>query len=307
MAAPAAPVAPAIGLNLAVGLAVVAGLIVGVGLRYAWDNSLGYLIVTLGKSLKVNVWVIKIDFGKPFLKLEELVQDALGKWIIANERVVGAWLHANALAIEWAVDSIDAFGIAVHDAIDGIVHGTIPRVAGALVEPWSKTVGTVQRTVKVVRVETVRQVTRVVRAQAAEADQAFGRAWRGIDHIQRAELPSLRRALNGVRARLGHLEHTLGRTLPRRLTRLESWLAGGVLAAAGIAALTRVFPYYQCSNVKRFNRQLCRAPFGALDDLLALTLFSLTGFSLLEFARLMQGAVGPVTDAAHLFIDETRG
>jgi hypothetical protein len=73
-------------------------------------------------------------------------------------------------------------------------------------------------------------------------------------------------ALAGVRswagARLGALD--------ARVAGVTGMLAAGALTAAAVRALDLRFPWYKCSNVRRFNRALCRGDAGLLSGLAAL-------------------------------------
>ena len=94
------------------------------------------------------------------------------------------------------------------------------------------------------------------------------------------------------------------RNLRIRIGRLEQALAAGVVGAVAVAAITRLAPYWQCTNVRRFNRFLCRSPVGGLDALLGI----IAGTALLALAldpRVLAKAAETVTGGLEGIIRET--
>jgi len=62
----------------------------------------------------------------------------------------------------------------------------------------------------------------------------------------------------------------------------------GAVGGIALATLTRVFPWWRCSNVRAFNRQLCRSPLGSLDWLFALAGLAVVALDPEEIAHLGQ-------------------
>ena len=275
----------AAGIDLTIGLWLVAAVMLGIAAERLWNYTFGALLHSIANAGKVSVWKIKINLGGPADAINSAMTRALGKWLLANEQALGKWWHAQVKVVEYLADTIYELNKASYDTFHSLVFGTIPRVAGEAVAPVKTIAGQAKTQVKVVERTVTLRVYRVARAQAHALEQDFGRAWRGIDAIRTKELPRIWRHVHGVEADVAGLERQVGRVIPHRLTRLEKWLGAGVIGGAAVAALTRVFPYWQCSNVKRFNRNVCRSPLGSLDWLFALGAATIFALNLEEVAH----------------------
>jgi len=301
--APAAPAAAA-GSGLVLGLWILCLIIVLIGLRAGWDHTIGALLRGLGNAANVGGWKIKVGAGGAFFKLDDVVQDSIGKAILANEQALGLWWHGMKAVVEYTADSIVDFGAAVHDTIDGLVHGTIPQTVAGTVAP-------------------VRDRVDRGNAAARARDRAEAQARsRGIDAVGRdltAEKLARERGIDNVGARAkGYTDAAVGRVqgaiaaerayshrvLGGRLSRLEKLLGVGVIGGIALATLTRVFPYWQCSNVRRFLRSVCRMPTNLLDDLFGLAVLLIGPVSIVEFAELLQSGADEIADGIHYFVHE---
>lgn len=267
-AAPAAPLAPEVPFAV-VGIGVVAMFLVMLGLKTGYDNTLGALLRELADALRHVRFIGGFLAGKVDA-IDHRVESALASGLLATETVLGKWWQYQKQVAEWTYDSLVHFTSSTVGAFDSLVHGTIPQAATAVVAPVRGRVGALTRALRAETARLENQLVRKANAIYRTLEQDFGRAWRGIDHIQRVELGRLWHRVAGVEADVAGLEHAVGRVIPHRLTRLEKWLGAGVIGGAAVAALTRVFPYWQCSNVKRFNRNVCRSPLGSLDWLFGL-------------------------------------
>lgn len=287
MAAPAAPAAaPAFTLTL--GLWALASLLVLIGLKAIWADTIGWALQKLADILHFSAFRIKVDLGGPLRAIDNTVENALGRAILENEKALGLFWHTTKALVEYAADSIADFGQDVHGAIHGLVYGTIPNAAAAAVRPVASGVGSVTRVVTTVQRVAIPNVRALVKAVEAQLDRDFGIARRGIDHIGKAILPRILARERALESDVAGLQQQVGRVIPHRLTRLERWLGAGVIGGAAVAAITRVFPYWQCSNVKRFNRNVCRSPLGSLDWLFGLALATLVALDVEQVAHVGQ-------------------
>lgn len=272
MAAAPVVVAPAVSIAAITGalLLLCAVLLVLYGLLYGYDYTLGALLSMLADVLDFKVWRVRINLAGQVEALNDTIRDAIGKGIDTVEKEVGRTFEALEWVIREAGDAIVAFGEDMHDAIAGIVYGEIPRAVGAATQPIAVGLGDFRRSIR-----------RLV-------DQELARFARGIDGLTRdltAEALARQRGIDWLGDRLGSVVmprirgleqkvadvygYTRG-ILRARVGRLEKLLAAGALGAVAIAAMTRVFPYWQCTNVRRANRMLCRLPVGLLDDIAGL-------------------------------------
>lgn len=268
-AAPAAPEVPLVGWTV-LGLAVLCVYVVMFGLSKGYAYSLGALLGKLADILDFKVWRFHVNLAEGIRRTDHAIQDALAAGLQGSETVVGKWWHVQAQLYRWNMDALAWFANSTVGAFDALVHGTIPDTVTTIVAPVSGGLGRLRRAV---RAEVRRlEVEAVRRAHALDAEfgRDFGLAWRGIDALREDLRHRIAQALRGVESDVGALEHKVNGVIPRRLTRLEKLLGASVIGGAAIAALTRVFPYWQCSNVRRFMRGVCRSPLGSLDWLLAL-------------------------------------
>lgn len=302
MAAPAA--APAAGgAALTIGLWALVALIVAMGLKAGWDHTLGAILRGLANAADIGVWKIKIRGGTAFRKLDDVVQGALGDYILLNEKVLGLWWHALKWTVTELADSLAYFGVDIQSALYNLVFGTIPQTVVGHTKPLTD---------RVARGNTA--------AQARDRAEARARA-RGFDATRRdllAERLARERGIDNVvargraytDARVRRVQGQLAaerayshRVLNKRLSWLEKALGVGAIGGIAIAALTRVFPYWQCTNVRRFNRLLCRTPIGALDDIFGLALLTVASLNLDDFIAEMQAAAGFTASAIDGWLD----
>lgn len=253
-----------------IGLGALFTLVVLIGIRAAWEHTFGGLINWMANVLHVKVWRININVGGPLLKAEAALEREMGRAILLNEKALGLWWNGLKGAVDYTADTLEWFASSTVHAFGNVVHGTIPKVASTIVQPVQHDVTVIRRTSAAAVRDLERTLTRQAHAIEHELAHDFGRAWRGIDYLTGTAIPNLWKDVRGLNADVGQLEHQVGRIIPRRLTRLEKLLGAGVIGGIAIGALTRVFPYWQCSNVRRFMRGVCRSPFGAFDWLFAL-------------------------------------
>lgn len=300
-AAPAA--APEVPL-IAIGVGVIAFYLVMLGLKGGYDYSLGAVLRQLARVLDFKVWRFHVDLGKGIEIVDHHIESTLASGLGAAETAVGKWWYAQKSVAMLVYDSVAWLATSTLEGFENLVGGTIPHIAISVSRPAIQKVGGLTRALRAEVARLENQLVRKANALARQLEQDFGRAWRGIDHIQHVSLRNVWKGIHGVEADVRGLEHSVGRVIPHRLTRLEKWLGAGVIGGAAIAALTRVFPYWQCSNVKRFNRMVCRSPFNALEDLFGLALLAVGPLSIVEFAHELQAIMEPVEDGITYFVHE---
>jgi hypothetical protein len=274
------------GIDLTLGLWALVSLLVLMGLQAAWDYTLGALLNTLANVLDVSVWRIHLNVSGPLLSLNHSMQRRIGQAILRNEQALGLWWHANVQVVNYTGDALLDFSSAMHDFGVGLVHGTIPAIAADTVKPVAEHAGHAERAARA-RSRTEAKA-RAAGIEAGVRDIGAERLARerGIDNIgarDRAYTDAHTGRLEGQIAKERAYSH---RILGKRLTLLEKLLGVGALGGIAVAALTRVFPYWQCSNVRRFMRGLCRSPLGALDWLFLLAALVVTALKPREIAHL---------------------
>ena len=269
MAAGAAP-AEAPAFSLTIGLWVLVSLVVAIGLKAGWDHSIGRVLRGLASAADVGVWKIKLPAGGGFRKLDDVVQATLGEYILANEQALGLWWHTNVQIIRYLGDSITGFGFAVHDTIDSLVHGTIPATVTAHTRPLAGNIARGNHAAQVRDRAEAKERARGIDATHRDLTAEKLARERGIDNVGAKAHGYTDAAVARVQGAIARERAYAHRVLGGRLGLLDRLLGVGVIGGISIAALTRVFPYWQCSNFRRFARGVCRSPLGALDWLFAL-------------------------------------
>lgn len=303
MAAPAAPLAPALpALGTAFALLIL-GLVIW-AMRGVYMQTFGALLEELADVLS-KAPLVGSRLAKGVDAINDRVQAAMAQaqaW--ANQGAALAW-HGFTTAVEYTADTIADLANATFHALTNIGTATIPNAVGAGTRPLRDLIAGIRTDLRTLARNLERRLERRATAIEADLDFRFGLARRGIDAVRGSLSARIARGIDVLRGEIAALRRYAHRTLSRRLTRLEKALAAGALGGVAIAAITRVFPYWQCSNVRRFNRGVCRADGALLDNLLALT-FAFTGtFGVLEFARVMQEVTEPFTEAVLAVVDDT--
>jgi len=286
MAAPAVPAAGGVALTGALLLELLAWATL-FALVYSYDNTMGALLRGLADKLRGVRWVGG-TIARALQSVDDYVQGKLEDALDGIEYSVARTWDALTWVVRETGDALVAFGEDVHAAIAGLVQGEIPAQVRASTAPIAERVG---------------------RANAAQAARARAEAQaraRGIDRLSRdltAERLASERGIDALRARLGEvvmprirtleggLADVVGytrRTLSRRLSRVEQLVLGGAIAAGALAVLTRHFPWWQCTNVRSFNRALCRTPRADLEGALALLVTTGILLNFREYVELMQ-------------------
>lgn len=305
-AAPAVAPAVAIAGLISASLFTLACFLVLYGLLKGYQWTLGALLTELADKVRGVRWV----GGKVADALEgidEAVVDSIGAGVLASQEAMGKFWAGIAWIWEQTINAILELGRSTADALDGVQSAEIPNAITT-------------RTREIVREVYRGDLTARARARAIDA-----RATAGIDRLTRdlaAEKLRSERGIDALDAKLGRAIEgardyaasqaagarawagTRLRGLDARIATVTGLIAAGALTAAGIRALDRNFPWWKCTNVRRFNRQLCRAPLGALDDLFGLALAIVGSLSILELARELQGLMPIATGAVHEWIVE---
>lgn len=272
-------------------------LIVLIGLQRGYDATLGALLAKLADSVE-DIWVVGGSIAGAINSIDHFVMRTLGRAIAAVERSSAETWGALTWIVRELGDSIAELAADTWTAVQGVVLGEIPTQVANLTAATGRSLAALKRFVRV-------EVARVLRAQALRAkglaldmENAFGKAWQGIDSIRGVSIPRLWRHLAGVTAGLLALKRYVYDSLSRRLSRVEGLVLGGALTAAMLAVATRYFPFARCTNVRRLNRLFCRMPVRFLDDLLGIAGLALllsdvcrVGRTVQEGARFIQPAL----------------
>ena len=272
-AAAAAPAVPAAAIT--VGLIALAFVWITLwGLKYGYAYTLGALLRKLADSTRGIRW-IGGRIATTFESMDSFVQARIADGIDTVEASAARLWDGLAWIVRETADALVAYAQDVHDAIAGLADAEIPKQVRTVTQPI------VQRITNTIRVDDTRwRAEALTRSRGIDqlnrdlTAESLARE-RGIDRLENllAELvlPRVRAAEQAVADVVGFTR----RNLRVRVSNLERAAAAGTVGAIAIAAMTRVFPYWRCTNVRRFNRSLCRMPVGLLDDLLGAGLAAL--------------------------------
>jgi hypothetical protein len=256
------PLAYAAAPELAFGAAellVLTAWVVLIGVLYTYRYTFGALILKLADMVD-DIWLVGDDLADALEKLDHVIQASLSAGISGLEETSAKVWHALTWSVDATGDAILAVSAATHSLGESLVHAVIPAQVDAKVVPLGKQVARYQDA-------GVRRANEEAHARARGID-VLGRDLtaerlareRGIDYVGRLVTQRVIPRVNALDHALDDLAGWTRGVLGRRVGRLEAALGAGVIGAAAIAALTRVFPYWRCTNVRRFNKALCRSP-----------------------------------------------
>lgn len=301
-----APEAVSLAALLSGGLIALLITLVLIGIYKTYQWTLGALLAEIADALH-KVPLVGKRLARAVDGINDRVLDTIGKAIIGSETAAAKFFHGLAWVWTETIDSIAMLAGATYEAVAGLRDGDIPRV--------------VRERTTVIEHDVQRIDTRTrAREKAIQAAAATG-----IDRLQRdlaAEKLAREKGIDAVQAqvdaRLDAMQDAAERAvadakawaarkvggLTGRLDTLTHVVGAGAVAATALRVLDRSFPWYKCRNVRDFNRMLCRAPVGGLDDLLGLALVAVGPISIVAFARELQGLMGIAATAIHEWVIE---
>lgn len=303
---PAAGGAVAIGALLGAGLTALACFLVLYGLLKGYEYTLGALLTSLASKTRGIRW-IGGRIADALEGIDNFILDQIGKGILASEKAAAKFFHGIAWIWEASIDATVELAKSTADAIEGLVEGVIPNTVTVRTREVVKTVSKETAWVRArMRAEERQRATGIDRLGRDLAAEKLARE-RGIDALD----AKVAARLDGIQDRVaGELARTRdwvsGRIqgLDARVGTVTGLVAAGGVAAIALRTLDRSFPWWKCSNVRGFNRMLCRSPRGSIEDLLGLSLLAVGSLSIVDFARELQNGVGFASDAVHEWIVE---
>jgi hypothetical protein len=270
-----------------------------VGLSYGYDYTLGAMLRVIADAADIRIWKIHLDIGSPIDKVDHKIRDAIAAGIQKCEYAMARLWHG----LEWLArknaDALAEFAGDVETAWHNLTAAEIPQQITSHTVRIAKSVATTAHAtdVRIRRGEHAiyRGIDQLRRDLTREAQASI----RGIDDLRKlvgnVVVPDIRALDHAVSDVVGYTR----RNLARRLTRVEHLVLGGAIVGAALATLTRYFPYWQCTNVRRFNRLLCRAPVGLPEELFGFLLAAGTIASFRELVMLGQAITRETVEEIH--------
>lgn len=275
-------------------------------LRLAYAVTLGLLLRLLA-SQAGRVPLIGGKLKKWLTGADMFVADALGKVAQANETVLSGFFHGLGVVVDQTNDTIVDLAKSMYVTFDAVIHGEIPNHAKRANQPIVARVKREADRSRAYDARTSKAIATTGKASVARTKAEARARQAAIARVEHTYTDVVVPDLRGIRTGLANLRGYTARQLRaanRRIGSLERALGAGAIAAIGLGVLSRAFPYWRCTNVRSFNRALCRAPVGALDDLLGLALLSVGSLSIVAFAEEVGELMDPAAEAIHRWIVE---
>lgn len=288
MAAPAvAPEGIGVAGLTAAYVLVMFGVIVLYGIQYGYSWTFGALIRKLAAMVE-DIWVVGGKLADALNALDSAVQTVIGQGIQSLEHVAAKLWHSLEWLVKLQVDTMADLADSTLSAVNGIIYGEIPEQIRDRTKDFTNGLAGLRSTTdQRARAEADARAKGIDQLRRDHTRESLSRE-RGIDRLahrlNEVVMPWLTSLEHGV-ADVRDFAHS---NLAARLRALEQALAAGAVGAVAVAAMTRFWPYWQCTNVRRFNRGLCRLPVGALDDLLGAGLTILVLSDVCAMARVIR-------------------
>ena len=296
--------APEVGFVVTATLWLLVAIAFLIALKAVWTYTIGALMNGFANLLDFSRWGVHVRLGGPIRSLNNRVERYIGDAIIQQETLLGKWFHSLHLAFDFTGRSLEDFATGTLHAFHALTHATIPGLIAEKTKPIEYVQGQEKRANRERAQAEAKTRAAGIEAGARDLQREKVAREHGIDRVNAKVDGNVIPRIHTLEGEVAGVEHQVGRVIPHRLSRLERLLGAGVIGGAAIAALTRVFPYWQCSNVKRFMRNVCRSPLGSLDwlfglvGLLALSLEPWPVVPLVQEAEhLLSGAVDEVVGA----------
>lgn len=257
-----APLLPAAG-EAAIALTLLLACLVSLGLLWGYRATLKQLFGILAATFdKVGFSVLHVSFYP---------------------------LRPLATALRWVAGQIDYLLATFVTATQGgvvyfwnLLTGQLTALANLLGSLAETVEHALARTERVVIPQHITNITRTT-------IQRIGLSRAAAQRIAARSIATVEHDIAGVRGDLNALRE-LGIRLGRRIAKLERTSLTGVATGAVVLALSKVgMGWLRCRNVNKAGRGVCRMDTGLLDSLLADSLIFFGTFSLVEFARELQG------------------
>lgn len=299
-AAPAAPVVFGAGELL-----ILFAWLVLFCLLYTYRYTLGALLLGLAHRVD-DIWIVGGTLAHILETLDHAIQAAIGFGLIELEQAAGKVWEAMTVVVDAIGDAFVRAAAYEYERWASLIGAVIPNSIGAVTTPIRHDLSAFRRQVRQTiesELAVYRRGIDTLRRELADERRA---TFRGIDALERGFAERLDALRDWTAHRIRADIATLRRPFAARIGRLEQLLGLGILGGVAIAALTRVFPYWQCTNVRRFNKMLCRSPIGALEDLLGIAVLAVGPLSLVDFAEQLQEVMGTAEAGVRWFVTETR-
>ena len=252
-------------------LAALAAYLVALGLKKGYHNTFGaFLLMIAGILPTVTVPLIGKVGGANFRALSDKLEASIAALAHRFEDRVGGFFHGLNTLVHSTYSTMEYGFSQVALAFHNLTHATIPAIVEGATAP--------------ARTRADRRFNSLDARQRAEARARAAGIEAGVRDLTTEKL-ARQRGIDAVRkgskaytdTQAGRLQGQIARerayshkVLSGRISWLERLLGVGVIGGIAAAVLTRLFPYWQCSNVRRFNKRLCNSPLGSLDWLFAI-------------------------------------
>ena len=252
--------------ELVIPLVLLAALIGLIAIKTAWTHTLGAVLEAIGRALPGSI--LGISIGTSVLGLNRTIEDNLGRYILNIESTLGKWWQSMENLYRWTYDIMTDFTSDVTAATNSLVYGTIPHAIKGGTAALKGGIAGLSNRMLVLERTLEGRLTHRTRALEAEIAHDFGLAWRGIDAVPQKIRGAIAHVLDVAAGAIAAGERTTRGWVNRHYGALLRLVGVGAFAGAVASVLTRIFPYWRWTNVRKVARSICRFPTGLLDALL---------------------------------------
>lgn len=286
--APAAPAVPIAGITAAL-VVLLFTYIVLRGLQHGYDYTLGAVLRGAARIFGSGIPLVGRIIGYPFAKADHFIQEAISVGLKHNHEAIAELFHSLTWLVRETYNAMVALGVATYEAVDDLITHEIPGQVKARTIPLGRDIraeGVARRALAVTMGAALAAQEAALERELADL---FGRARRGIDALRRHDI---RRAAwiaaGGLAIALG-VRSLINRGVNAKIREILGRIAIPAIGAIALSFVLRISPWLRCSNVRNFNRALCRLPVGFLNDLLGLGVALIALSDLCRMGRVAQG------------------
>lgn len=284
-----------------ISLVLLAAAMLMFGLVYIFDYTIGLLMDAMAGLVKGVPFVGGIAKGG-IEKAKHNIRDRMVSSAQGLEHGAGMFWHGAAQLTEYTGKTILYLGLGMRTATHNLVNAVIPGLIHDKTHPLAQQQAKTSSAAAARDRAEAKARTRGIDATTRDITQEKHARERGIDYVgTKAEglVDSLGDRVESAIAAERRYAHKI---LHGELASWQELTGYAAIGGIALATLTRVFPFWQCTNFRRFSKLLCRSPIGALEDLFGLALLAIGPISIVEFARMLQDVTEEVDDAVRFFV-----
>lgn len=229
---------------------------------------------------------------------QKVARTTVSHWALAHVKPITRWFHALAVLTGGTFAEIANISIDTKNALERLVHVTIPRIVGKEIAPIKSLARKGLNTATLAR--------QLGLALSNDLAHFKGFVFGQIKALHHAIDVTLPKEIGRIGAGEKALEREIPVGLRSRLKSLEKYVFGGAIVGLIIRTLARRFPWLFCRNVQNVGKRVCGMNQNLLQALLADTAVISGAISIVELAKACQALTPVVESALKDFIAEVQ-